>query len=182
MQSYRITISLGLLKTVRKAHGKSLPEATKMAKVLDFVSKKQQTNEQKRRSFERLLFSNLLGSYTTINNEDGVIHPVSLVDISYDGLLFEMSQNPANKKMPYKKDNDLTLRMYFTNDSYMPVVAKIMHGKEVVKEDGTTYWQFGCKFDKETASFPALNSFIEFLYKFSEVSTIDQKTKKVYFL
>ena len=58
-------------------------------KVLDFNSKRIENIEEKRRTFERVLFQNFLGCYTVIHQE-GVIYPVELVDISSDGCLFQV--------------------------------------------------------------------------------------------
>ena len=84
-------------------------------KVLDFVGKRKETVEKKRRSFERLLFQNFLGAYSVIHEADS-IYPVTLVDISNDGCLFQVPWDAKrNKKIDI--ETELTLRMYFTKKS-----------------------------------------------------------------
>lgn len=149
-------------------------------KVLDFVGKRQENIEHKRRQFERVLFNNFLGAYTVVD-QGGSIYPVSLVDVSYEGCLFQV---PWDVKRDTKMEDDaeLTMRMYFTNQSFIPVVMKIKYGREFIADDGQTYMQYGCEFDASMPSFQAVHAFIDFLYKFAEHSSLDKGSKKVYFL
>lgn len=149
-------------------------------KLLDFVEKRKENVEKKRRSFERILFQNFLGAYSVIN-ENGTIYPVTLVDISQDGCLFQVPWNPGRDKK-FADDLELSMRMYFTKKSYIPVILKVKYGKESIGEDGRTYMHYGCEFDKSMSSFEAMSNFINFLYSFAEHSSIDKGDQKVYFL
>ena len=148
-------------------------------KVLDFNKKKADTIEQKRRAFNRVVFQNFLGAYSVID-DNGSIYPVTLVDIAGDGCSFQVPWNPSKDKK-LAKDFEVTMRMYFTNQSYIPVIMNVRHGKEVLGTDGITYMQYGCEFDKSAASFEAMQSFIDFIYRFAEHSAIDKGDTKVYF-
>lgn len=148
-------------------------------KVLDFNKKKADTIEQKRRAFNRVVFQNFLGAYSVID-ENGSIYPVTLVDIAGDGCSFQVPWNPSKDKK-LAKGFEVNMRMYFTNQSYIPVVMHVRHGKEVLGSDGITYMQYGCEFDKSVASFEAMQSFIDFIYRFAEHSAIDKGDTKVYF-
>ena len=148
-------------------------------KVLDFNKKKADTIEQKRRAFNRIVFQNFLGAYSVID-DNGTIYPVTMVDIAGDGCSFQVPWNGAkDKKLP--GGFEVSLRMYFTHQSYIPVLMQIRHGKEVLGNDGNTYMQYGCEFDKSVASFEAMQSFIDFIYRFAEHSVIDRGDTKVYF-
>jgi len=149
-------------------------------KLLDFVEKRKQNIEQKRRSFERLLFQNFLGAYTVLDTQ-GSVHPVSLVDISHDGCLFQIPWNPTSDQK-FEDKTEFTMRMYFTKKSFIPVVVTIKYGKEFIDKDGSTYMQYGCEFDQSLPSFDAMRSFIDFMYSFAEHSAIDKNEKKVFFL
>jgi hypothetical protein len=149
-------------------------------KLLDFVSKRKENIEEKRRNFERIMFRNFLGAYTVLDNGDAV-YPVDLVDISYDGCLFQIPWNVKNDSK-YPVDTEITFRMYFTRDSYIPVVAKVKYGKEHVGKDNLTYMHYGCEFDRSMTSFDALQSFIDFLYKFAEHSSLDRGDSRMMFL
>ena len=148
-------------------------------KVLDFNKKKADTIEQKRRAFNRVVFQNFLGAYSVIDDNRS-IYPVTLVDIAGDGCSFQVPWNPSRDKK-LAKDFEVTMRMYFTNQSYIPVIMNVRHGKEVLGSDGITYMQYGCEFDKSVASFEAMQSFIDFIYRFAEHSAIDKGDTKVYF-
>ena len=148
-------------------------------KVLDFNKKKADTIEQKRRAFNRIVFQNFLGAYSVID-DNGSIYPVTLVDIAGDGCSFQVPWNPLRDKK-LEQDFEVVMRMYFTDASYIPVILSVRHAKEVIAQDGTTHIQYGCEFDKSVGSFEAMQSFIDFLYKFAEHSAIDKGDTKVYF-
>jgi hypothetical protein len=147
-------------------------------KVLDFNAKRKESIEKKRRQFERLLFENFLGAYTMVEN-DGILEPVTLVDISHKGCLFQVPWNPTkNTKMA--KGTELKMRMYFSKYSYVPVLTNVARGTEFVDENGHTYMRYGCEFDTTMRSFDAVKSFIDFLYQYAEVSCIDKGDAKAF--
>lgn len=148
-------------------------------KVLDFNKKKAETIEQKRRAFNRIVFQNFLGAYSVIS-DNGSIYPVTMVDIAADGCAFQVPWN-SKKDTQLPSGFEVNMRMYFSDSSYIPVIMNIRHGKEVLGKDGITYMQYGCEFDKTHASFEAMQSFIDFIYKFAEHSAIDKGDTKVYF-
>jgi hypothetical protein len=148
-------------------------------KVLDFNKKKADTIEQKRRAFNRIVFQNFLGAYSVID-DNGSIYPVTMVDIAGDGCSFQVPWNPSKDKK-LASGFEASMRMYFTNQSYLPVILLIRHGKEVLGKDGITYMQYGCEFDKSVPTFEAMQSFIDFIYRFAEHSAIDRGDTKVFF-
>lgn len=148
-------------------------------KVLDFNKKKTETIEQKRRAFNRIVFQNFLGAYSVID-DNGSIFPVTMVDIAGDGCSFQVPWNPLKDKK-LAQDFEVHMRMYFTNASYVPVIMNVRHAKEVIAQDGTVHMQYGCEFDKSVPTFEAMQSFIDFIYKFAEHSAIDKGDTKVYF-
>ncbi len=148
-------------------------------KILDFNKKKADTIEQKRRAFNRIVFQNFLGAYSVID-DNGSIYPVTMVDIAGDGCSFQVPFNTAkDKTLAY--DFEVSMRMYFTEHSYIPVIMNVRQSREVLSDDGRTFMQYGCEFDKTSPSFEALGSFIDFIYKFAEHSAIDKGDTKVYF-
>ena len=149
-------------------------------KILNFVEKRKETIEQKKRSFERVLFQNFMGSYSVIDGQD-TIYPISLVDVSKDGCQFQIPVQGTNGKT-YKTDEEVSLRIYFTEHSFIPASVIVKHGKEHQDNNGRKYMRYGCEFDKSMPTFEALESFIEFVYRFAEHSTIDKGRNKVYFI
>lgn len=148
--------------------------------ILDFVNKRKQTIEEKRRAFERLMFQNLLGVYSVID-QDGIIYPVSLIDISHSGCLFQVPWTPG-RDQAIENGSELDLRIYFTKKSYIPAIVNIRYHQEYVDKSGRVYMRYGCEFDQSISSFEALKHFIMFLYKFAEHSVIDQGDIKHFFL
>jgi hypothetical protein len=152
-----------------------------MAKVLDFNSERKERVEQKRRSFERVVFKNFLGSYSVIDNA-GSIYEIEMVDISKTGCLFQVPWNVQNDKK-FEKGKEINLRMYFSQKTYLPIIVKVKYGNEYLNDKGHTYMQYGCEFDTTTHSYAALKSFIDFLYNYADLS-VDEKgdTHQVFFL
>lgn len=151
-----------------------------MTKVIDFQSKRQDSIEKRKRTFERVLFQEFLGSYAEID-ENGTKYDVSLVDISRTGCLFQIpfSQNLSKH---FKPNQDVTIRIYFTKDDFLPVIVNLKHQNEYIDEKGDAYMRYGGEFDKSLPSFQAFEPFIEFIYKFAEYSCVDKGESKVYFL
>lgn len=148
--------------------------------VISFKKKREENIEKKRRSFERVVFQNLLGAYSVIDDND-TVYPVSLVDISNDGCLFEIPWT-KNKDKKMAIGTQMKMRMYFTNKSYIPVVLNIRYANEVTGKDGVDYLHYGCEFDKSYSSFQAMQEFINFMYSFAEHSVIDTGDARSYFL
>ena len=148
------------------------------SKILNFNQKRQLNIEKKRRNFERVFFQNFLGAYATIE-QAGVIAPISILDISKEGLLFKSPAGPRAFSMAVH--DEVTIRLYFTKDNYIPVILNIVRTKNI-KEAGEMYVEYGCTFDKTIPTFDALSRFIDFIYSFAEHSSVDKGDSKVYFL
>ena len=82
----------------------------------------------------------------------------------------------------FKVEKEVTLRVYFTTDDFLPVVVSLKYANEYVDQKGDAYMRFGGEFDKSLPSFEAFSQFIEFIYKFAEFSCVDKGESKVYFL
>lgn len=149
-------------------------------KIFDFTAKRQENIEQKKRNFERVLYQEFLGTYSEIDS-DGTKYPIKMVDISKDGCQFQV---PFSKNLDktFRTGEDITIRIYFTKDSFIPVVVNLKHSSEYVDQKGDAYMRYGGGFDKTLPSFKALGPFIEFIYQFAEHSSIDKGEHKVYFI
>jgi hypothetical protein len=149
-------------------------------KVFDFAAKRRESIEQKRRSFERVLFDEFLGVDAVID-DNGSGHPLKLIDISADGCQFQVPFC-AKAKQKFGQGSELTLKLFFTKTSFLPVVVKVRRSAEFVDSKGDVYWRCGAEFDKSLPSFQALESFVQFMYKYAEFSCQDSAAHKVYFL
>ncbi len=149
-------------------------------KVFDFNERRKQSIEQKRRSFERVMFDELLGVDVVVDDE-GSGYPLKLVDVSHQGCLFQVPFSPKAKQR-FAAGEEVTLKVFFTKTSFLPVVVKLRHATEFVDQRGDAYWRCGGEFDTSLPSFTAFKTFIEFMYKYAEFSCRDSASHKVYFL
>jgi hypothetical protein len=161
-------------------HVSILMQGVGMSEVIDFQAKRNESIEKKRRSFERVLFTEFLGSYAEID-EQGQKFDVTMLDLSRTGCLFQVPF--AKRSLSHFKNNqDVIVRIYFTKDDFLPLSVKIKHINEYVDEKGEAHIRFGGEFDQSLPSFQAFQPFIEFIYKFAEFSCVDKGESKVYFL
>ena len=149
-------------------------------KVVDFNEKRKKTIEQKRRTFERVVFEEFLGVYSVVDDQ-GSSFPIKLVDVSADGCQFQLPFSEKAKKQ-FKGGSDITLKFFFTKGSYLPAIVKIRHASEYIDKDGDAWLRLGGEFDTTLPSFKALASFIDFIYQYAEFSCLDRGDSKVYFL
>jgi hypothetical protein len=149
-------------------------------KVVDFNEKRKKSIEQKRRTFERVVFQEFLGVYTVIDDQ-GASFPIKLLDISGEGCQFQV---PFSKKAlaQFKSGEEVTLKLFFTKGSFLPAVVTVRHTSEYIDKDGDAWLRIGGAFDTSLPSFKALSSFIDFIYQYAEFSCLDRGESKVYFL
>jgi hypothetical protein len=150
-----------------------------MSKVISFDKKRKENIEKKKRSIERLMLNDFLGCSSVIDDQ-GTHYQVKLIDISHDGCLIQVPKKDGAHHL-FDEDNEITLRFYFTDSSYVPVNVTVKHHSDF-QEAGKKVDRIGCQFDKTTASWEVMERFIEFLYSFAELSVIDKGDNKVYFL
>ncbi len=149
-------------------------------KVVDFNEKRMKNIEQKRRTFERVVFQEFLGVYTVIDDQ-GAGFPIKLLDVSKVGCQFQVPFS-AKAKNQFKSGTELTLKLFFTKESYLPAVVTVRHTSEFVDQQGDTWLRLGGEFDTAIPSFAALSSFINFIYQYAEFSCRDKGESKVFFL
>ena len=149
-------------------------------KVVDFEAKRKQAIEQKRRTFERVVFSEFLGVETVVDDQ-GSGFPIKLIDVSGDGCQLQLPFS-LKAKNQFKSGTELTLKLFFTKGSYLPAVVTVRHASEYIDRDGNAWLRLGGEFDTTLPSFKALASFIDFIYQYAEFSCLDKGESKVYFL
>jgi hypothetical protein len=149
-------------------------------KVIDFSEKRKKSIEQKRRSFERVVFQEFLGVYTVLDDL-GAGYPIKLLDFSTEGCQFQVPFS-LKAKNQFKNDEEVTLKLFFTKGTYLPVLVTIRHVYEYIDEAGDAWLRLGGEFDTKLPSFKALSSFIDFMYQYAEFSCVDRGESKVFFL
>jgi hypothetical protein len=141
--------------------------------VIDFIGKRHEAIEQRKRDFERILFKNFLGVYMSLEDHVKAVE-TDIVDISDKGCLLQIPFVSQQKKK-YKKDTEIHLRIYFTATAFLPVVLMIRYASEFIDEAGKRFLRLGCEYDKSVPSFEAMESFIQFTHKFAEHSSSDRQ-------
>lgn len=149
-------------------------------KVFDFNEKRKKNIEQKRRTFERVVFQEFLGVYTVIDDQ-GAGFPIKLLDISSEGCQFQVPFSMKAKNQ-FKSGTEVTMKLYFTKGSYLPAVVTVRHATEYIDQQGDAWLRLGGEFDTSLPSFQALQSFISFIYQYAEFSCLDKGESKVFFL
>lgn len=149
-------------------------------KVVDFAEKRKKNIEQKRRSFERVVFQEFLGVYSVIDDM-GSAFQIKLLDISGIGCQFQVPFS-AKAKNQFKSGTETTIKLFFTKGTYLPAVIVVRHVKEYIDESGNAWLRIGGEFDTQLPSFKALSSFIDFIYQYAEFSCVDKGESKVFFL
>lgn len=149
-------------------------------KVVDFNEKRKQSIEQKRRTFERVVFQEFLGVETVVDDQ-GSGFPIKLIDVSHDGCQLQLPFT-LKAKNQFKSGTEVTMKFFFTKGSYLPAVVTVRHASEYVDKDGNAWLRLGGEFDTSLPSFKALSSFISFIYQYAEFSCLDKGESKVYFL
>jgi hypothetical protein len=149
-------------------------------KVVDFNEKRKKTIEQKRRNFERVVFQEFLGVETVVDSH-GSGHPIKLLDVSNTGCQLQLPFSP-NAKNQFSSGTELTLKFYFTKQTYLSAIVVVRHTSEYVDSKGDVWLRLGGEFDTSLPSFNALRSFIDFIYQYAEYSHVDKGEGKVYFL
>ena len=120
--------------------------------------------EERRRRVERILFRNILGVYSVI--EDQGLAGIQLLDVSREGLSFQVPWRPGQDR-PYTRGDHIAIRLYFGKETFLPCGIIVKNCQEVL-EAGQTFLRYGGELDKGYTSFEALEAFIEFIYKYAK--------------
>lgn len=154
-----------------------MTQKTEKPRVVDFQEIREKKLEEKRRKNERVFFKNMLGIYSVMENEK--IRPIEIIDLSEDGLSFQVPFSPED---PWPKDlKSVPIRFYFSQDSYLPLVLEIKNSRPCISE-GSRYIRYGCKIDQTVSTFEAFQQFVRFLKLYSEHSHQDQGGTTLFYL
>ncbi len=138
--------------------------------IVDFNGYKKDRDQRKKREYERLLFNRLFGVCSFV--EQDKLIPIDIQDVSYSGIRF---RQPAHSEFPVKAGTKVGMRFYFTPTSFIRLQAEIKR-YEVISADAKRYFEYGCELSKDTKSYEVLHSLIQFMHKYSEVATTDEKS------
>lgn len=147
----------------------------KKADVLSFNNARAEQIEERRREYERVLFRNVLGVYTVIEQKG--LHAIELVDISEQGLAFQVA---ANSSYRLEIGEVLNLRLYFASDSFLPVCVKVVRVMDSIV-DGVAMCQYGCAIDKSFKAYAAVFHLFQFIKACAEHGHVDSEHLKIFY-
>lgn len=145
--------------------------------IIDFKSAQHDKLEEKRRKNQRIIFRNMMGVFALTG--DDKLKSIELIDLSDTGVSFRV---PFNAEKPWPTDSsDLTIRLYFTQDTYIPLRVKVQNSKSMI-EEGIRYTRYGCSVDQKMASYATYQKFVEFMKAYSTESYQDQGGVQVFYI
>lgn len=145
--------------------------------VIDFSQAREQKLEEKRRKTERIFFTHLLGVYTVTG--DRRMLPIEVLDLSEEGVAFQV---PHESKQPWPTELvEFPLRLYFTQDTYLEIRAKIQNSRPSIDKN-QRYTRYGCAVDASTQSYPAYVQFVRFMKLYAEHAHKDLGDISVFYL
>lgn len=147
------------------------------SRVIDLNEVRTQRLEEKRRKTERVFMNQFLGVYCMTGANS--MHQIEIVDVSEEGLGFQIPFNPE-KEIPIT-DKDFPIRLYFNQESFLQVHVTIQNSRPAV-QNGTRYTRYGCRVDPNTSTFAAFQAFVRFLKAYGEVSQKDSGDVNVFFV
>lgn len=145
------------------------------ADVLNFSNARAEQIEERRRAYERVLFRNVLGVYTVMEQKG--LQAIELVDISEKGMSFHVS---IDSKYKLEIGEILNLRLYFAADSYLPISVKVVRALDTIV-DGTAVRQYGCEIDTTFKSYGAVFHLFQFIRSCAEHGHIDSEHLKIFY-
>lgn len=149
----------------------------KSDRIVDFTEARARKMEEKRLTTERVFFKNLLGVYSVVDGAQ--MKGIELLDVSEDGCSFQV---PFNPDKPWPADTkEIPIRMYFSQDTYLPVKLKIQNSAPTII-DGVRYVRYGCKVEKTGKNYDTFKKFVQFLKSFSETAYKDEGDVQVFYL
>lgn len=130
-------------------------------------------SEEKKRKTERIFFHNLVGVYGIV--QPGKMIPVDLIDVSEGGLAIQVpypNSTSANDKVWPKDSTNLSIRLYFSPESFMEVTVDVKNSGPTI-ENGSKYVRYGCEVNPDQRAFEAWRNFVTFLRAYTNVSERD---------
>ena len=145
--------------------------------VIDLNEVRTQRLEEKRRKTERVFMNQFLGVYCMTGNNS--MHQIEIVDVSDEGLGFQVPYNPE-KESPITTKS-FPIRLYFNQESFLQVIVTVQNERKAI-QNGTRYTRYGCAVDPSTSTFEAYQAFVKFLKVYGEVSQKDKGDVNVFFV
>ena len=136
------------------------------SKLIEFSKAQDAKQADMRRAYERVLFDKVLGCYTVV--EKLGLKPIEINDISKSGLSFTLASHDGI----YSVKEEVDMRLYFSNDTYLQAKMQVIRVKKI-KKTFHTEWEYGCQFDNQLKSYKAIEKFVDFIQTYSQFAKKD---------
>jgi hypothetical protein len=129
------------------------------------MSERRETmKEDDRRQVTRTVLSQFIGVFVVLDNQG--LQPVSLYDISEEGLSFDLSQEHGQ----FQVGETVTMRIYLSHDMYFSFNTKVANVRSVKSESA---YRHGAVVLKDHGSYKAVHHFMKFLENVAAVAKKD---------
>lgn len=145
--------------------------------IVDFAEARAKKLEEKRQNASRIIFKQMLGIYVVTGDE--ATRALEIIDVSEEGCSFQV---PLNIKDPWPSDlKEIPIRMYFSQDTYLPLNLKIQNSRPYL-EEGVRYTRVGCVIDNTFSSYEVYKNFVRFLKSYAEQAHKDLGDNTLFYI
>ncbi len=144
--------------------------ASPQGNVIDFSARRADRSAADRRQTERFFLRELVQTFAMIGDDSE--RAIEVIEASETGIGFRI---PYEKRNPFTEAlGELTIRLYFGSDTWLPLGLKIVNVQDQV-EEGRRYVRYGCSIDQSFTSYGAYLQFIRFIELYLRHARRDRK-------
>lgn len=152
-----------------------MPRNTRDASVISLNSVREEKIEEKRRTYERVVFRSNFGVYASLPKD--ALQAVEVVDISEGGMLFQV---PESSEFRLDVDQVISIKFYFSPDAFIAIDVKVVRSFTAL-ENGRAVHRYGCLMDKSMQSYAAIFHLVQFITKCAEHGHKDDGRHKIFY-
>ncbi|MCC6276384.1 MAG: PilZ domain-containing protein [Oligoflexia bacterium] len=137
---------------------------------IDLSARRDLAKQNDRRQVTRTVLSQFIGVFVVL--KDVGLQPVSLYDISEDGLAFDLNQELGS----FTIGETITMRIYLSHDMYFSFNVKVANMRSIL---GEAVNRHGAKVLRSSESYDAIQHFMKFLEAVASVAKKDHGDRVV---
>ncbi len=135
-----------------------------MAEIIDFIQKKNEILDKKRRKFDRFVFNHFLRLDLIHSELKSLRLSCEVKDISLGGMLLEASRDSS-----FKIGDELSLKLYLSSHFYVELEGKIVRRESLVTASEQKE-RIGIELFSHKKHYEVYEKFFAFLNSFHQVS------------
>jgi hypothetical protein len=129
------------------------------APIVDMTERRTAILNDERRDVRRTILTGFIGAFVLLpkfSGSPGGLLKVDIYDISENGIAFDIDAALGQ----FKKGEEIAMRVYLSQDTYFPFIAKIQNSRLLT---GEAVSRHGANFIKGTVNDEALMHFVKFI-------------------